>query len=353
MSDDFKTLDNPWNKAYWYARMLIGSDKYGNIGRDSKTFLALSAALRSVIEANRARSAEQLSLLLLSTLRNILVTRYARKKPTKRMRQVELLCDDLAERLLTPKDFEVFVLTCETLIVPINEALPAIPSSDREYAQAIAKSHLDTLGESGLPNIINLWDDLGLYGCLNAERVQVIRGFAGLRVILEQENLTDEEMNSLLTAYVQEFERRLGQKRKGRAGRGLEAVTSFILEHFGIAAAAAPEHFQADIEVDNWVKVRDGWLIRISCKRTLRERWKQVSSGDRRTMSRFKIKAIWHLLTYDNDLSDDKLASLGEQDHIFYLRDDSECYTRASQHQGLKTYVRPMSSFIRDLIAEK
>ncbi|MGH8338571.1 MAG: hypothetical protein ACRETL_17490 [Gammaproteobacteria bacterium] len=254
---------------------------------------------------------------------------------------------------MSPKDFEVFVLTCEAIMIPINEALPIIPSSDRQYAEAIAKAHLDALGEAGLRTIINIWDDLGLYGCLTEERMQVMRGFAALRVVLQQQNLADEDTNAVLTAFVQEFERRLGQKRKGRAGRGLEDVTSFILQHFGIRAAEAPEHFQADIEVDRWVKVADGWLIGISCKRTLRERWKQLAGADRRTLSRFKIKSIWHLLTYDEDLSDEKLALLGEKDHIFYLADDSPCYRRASQHQGLKNYVRPMSSFVRDLMAEK
>jgi hypothetical protein len=278
MSEDLKTLQNPWFQSYWYARMLISSDKYGGIGKNSKTLSELSAAVRSVVDTSRARSREELCAILMATIRNLLLARY--RNGAKR-RQVELLCDDLGERLLSPQDFEVFVLTCEAIMIPINEALPAIPSNDRQYAEAIAKAHLDALGEKGLSTIINIWDDLGLYGCLTQERIQVMRGFAALRVVLLQQNLTEEEANAVLTAFVQEFERRLGQKRKGRAGRGLEDVTSFILQYFGIEAAKTPEHFQADIEVDRWVKVADGWLIGISCKRTLRERWKQLSSGDR------------------------------------------------------------------------
>ena len=27
------TLDNKWNNVYWFARMLISSDKYGGIGK--------------------------------------------------------------------------------------------------------------------------------------------------------------------------------------------------------------------------------------------------------------------------------------------------------------------------------
>ena len=54
-----------------------------------------------------------------------------------------------------------------------------------------------------------------------------------------------------------------------------------ILKHFQYCRLTdKPEHFQADIEVDKWVRAFNGWLIGISCKRTLRERWKQVSSAD-------------------------------------------------------------------------
>ena len=38
------------------------------------------------------------------------------------------------------------------------------------------------------------------------------------------------------------------------------------------------------------------------------ERWKQVSSADPDTLSKHKIKEIWHLITYDNDLSDDNIS---------------------------------------------
>jgi hypothetical protein len=165
--------------------------------------------------------------------------------------------------------------------------------------------------------------------------------------------MSEHTGNLVLTAYVQEFERRLGQKRKGRAGGSLEDVTSFLLDHFGIKAENKPDHFQADIEVDKWVKCKDQWLIGISCKRTLRERWKQVSSASPEVLGKFKIKQLWHVLTYDEDLSDDKLTLLGGQRHIFYLRDESRRLANAKKHIGMKDYVRPMSSFIKDLRREQ
>lgn len=163
---------------------------------------------------------------------------------------------------------------------------------------------------------------------------------------IEHDSIDD---NLVLTAFVQEFERRLGQKRKARGGNSLETVVSFLFDYYNFPSTEAPNHFDQDLEVDKWFKCKDGWSIGISCKRTLRERWKQVSQADRGTLSHFKIKELWHIITYDKDLSDDKIVRLGEQGQIFYLMDSSETYQRCSQHIGMKDYVRPLSKLISDI----
>ncbi|HEX4371718.1 MAG TPA: hypothetical protein VHZ50_00290, partial [Puia sp.] len=189
--------------------------------------------------------------------------------------------------------------------------------------------------------------------CLTAERTEITRAFTTLRILLTKDvSISDEDKDIVLSGFTQEFERRAGQKRKQRAGGSLEDVTNFILDYYKIKRAEAPEHFQADIEVDNWVKTKDGWLIGISCKRTLRERWKQVSSAEATVLSKFKIKQIFHVVTYDEDLSDDKLTLLGGHRHIFYLPDNSRRLSYALNHIGLKDYVRPISELINDLRKE-
>lgn len=70
-------------------------------------------------------------------------------------------------------------------------------------------------------------------------------------------------------------------------------------------------------------------------------------------MSRYKIKEIWHVITYDKDLSDDKITMLGQQRQIFYLDDNSERYQSASSHIGMKDYVRPLSQLISDIRKEQ
>jgi hypothetical protein len=260
------------------------------------------------------------------------------------------MLDELDVEINTLEDMEVFIMTCENIMLPLHQAISNIPSDDKEFTLNIAKAYLDIQGEEGLATVISLWDDLGVKGCLTAERTEIVRAFTTLRVLIAKDkSITEEERDIVLTAFTQEFERRAGQKRKKRAGGSLEDVTDFILEYYKIKRAEAPEHFQADIEVDNWVKTKDGWLIGISCKRTIRERWKQVSSAEATILSKFKIKHIYHVVTFDEDLSDDKLTLLGGHRHIFYLPDNSRRLKYASEHIGLKDYVRPISQLINDL----
>ena len=339
-------LKNPWRNAYWFARMLINGDKYGGIGADSKLLAELSVALRKVLD-DESESIETRIAISYRILREIITARF--KKAASKKARAEHFLVDLEKKILSIEDLAVFILTAESVLIPINAAMKMIPSNDREFTEAVAKTYLDQLGEKALATVINFWDDAGVEGCLNAERIAVTREFSRLRRDLQK--MPEENSDLILTAFVQEFERRLGQKRKGRAGGSLEDVTSFLFSYFKSSAAQKPEHFQADIEVDKWIRTGDKWLIGISCKRTLRERWKQVSSANSEILSKFKIKEIWHVVTYDEDLSDDKLTLLGGQRHKFYLRDDSRRLNHAQGHVGMKDYVRPMSQFIKDIQA--
>jgi hypothetical protein len=233
-------------------------------------------------------------------------------------------------------------------MVPIESSLKNIPSDDLQFTEFKAKQYLDTYGDKGLSTIVLLWDDLGVEGCLDAERSEVIRLFRELRIHLES-IMNKDEIDIVLSGFVQEFERRLSQKRKGRAGGSLEDLTSFILNYFKIPATHAPEHFTAGLEVDKWVKGADGWYVGISCKRTLRERWKQAYTDNVHTLSQHKISNLYHIVTYDEDLSDDKVTEMGSHRVILYLSDESRRYKEISTHQGMKDYVRPISGLVNDL----
>ncbi|HOJ18106.1 MAG TPA: hypothetical protein PLT92_06050 [Ignavibacteriaceae bacterium] len=340
-----KEIQNRWNNVYWFSRILINNDKYVAIGKEPKLLSTLASSLRLVVKESKGK--DTLSLQK-QTLRNIIENRYS--KTNTRRQRVQLLLAELDKEILSPEDMEIFILTCENIMIPLQRAIANIPSTDKEYTLNIAKSYLDIQGEKGLATVISFWDDLGVKGCLTAERTEIVRAFATLRVLLSKDpSVKEADRDIILTAFTQEFERRAAQKRKKRAGTSLESVTDFILEYYNIKRSEVPNHFQADIEVDNWIKTKDGWLIGISCKRTIRERWKQVSSAEATILSKYKIKYIYHIVTFDEDLSDDKLTSLGIHRHIFYLPDSSRRLKNASKHVGLKDYVRPISQLIKDI----
>ena len=236
-------------------------------------------------------------------------------------------------------------------VAPINQAMKFVPADDKVFCEIAAKNILDTFGEEKIATLIETWDNLGIKGCLDVERSLVVEEFEKLIDNLSRLNILHSKFDDsiMLTAFVQEFERRLGQKRKSRGGTSLESVTDFIFEYYKIKSTEKPSHFDQDIEVDKWFKCKDGWIVGISCKRTLRERWKQLSQADRGTLSHFKIRELWHLITFDKDLSDDKIVRLGEQGQIFYLPESGETYKKCSEHLGMKHYVRPLKNFVSDI----
>jgi hypothetical protein len=324
--------------------MLINKDKYVAIGKEPKLLTLIASSLK--LAADESKGNNTLSLQK-QVLRNIIESRYRKTESTNI--RVQRLLTELDSEITDEETMNVFIATCKDIMIPLQQAISNIPSDDKEYTLNIAKSFLDIEGDKGLASVILLWDDLGVRGCLTAERTEIVRAFTTLRVLLTRENLSDVDKDIVLSAFTQEFERRAAQKRKTRAGGSLEDVTNFILDYYNIKCAEAPAHFQADIEVDNWIKTKDGWLIGISCKRTLRERWKQVSSADSAVLSKFKIKYIYHIVTFDEDLSDDKLTLLGGQRHIFFLPDDSRRLKYAQEHIGLKDYVQPISALIDNI----
>ena len=344
--------ESPWKNSYWFARMLLNTDQYGAIGKKENMMKDVVVHLESVL-SNPVLNDDDKIKVSLDIILNIISN--ATRKGTTTERLYTEFVFALSEMIQSVDDIIVFVVTVKYVILPTNTALNNVPSDDLQFCKDTAKSILDSLGKREVGKVLASWDTLGVRGCLDVERRELITEFTKLRTNLSALNVTisEVEYNAVLTAFVQEFERRAGQKRKSRAGGSLEDVATFLFDYYGFSSHPTPDHFQTDIEVDKWFKCTDGWSIGISCKRTLRERWKQVSSADGNALSKYKIKNIWHLLTYDRDLSDEKITMLGQQRQIFYLDDNSQVYKHAAEHIGMKDYVRPLSTLIDDIAREQ
>jgi len=243
----------------------------------------------------------------------------------------------------------------EHILIPTNELLRRVPSSDKEIAEELIRAYLDETGEAGLKDVILMWDRKGRRWCMERERVLIVAGFRLLRETLD-DLLRDNWLNRIdadqtLTAFVQELERRLVRGvRPGRAGRSLEDVTGVILDHFGIKDYIdAPEHIKTAFEVDKMILLPDGWRIGVSCKRTLRERWKQAATLDLQHMDAERIKSTWHVITYTSDLTVQKVEAIGESRGIVYIPDDDHFFQNHFADPAVSAFIRPMTSFISDL----
>lgn len=344
--------DSPWRNTYWFARMLLNTDQYGAIAKKEELLSLIVAQVEAILEQSELTSADKF-FICKDIIKKTIVS--SARQGSKTAQLYDNFITDVVENFTNLADIVVFIVTIKYIVQPANRALNNIPSDDVEFSRSTAKNILDTLGKENVGKIISVWDSLGVRGCLDVERREIIREFTMLRANLKTLSFprTEFEDNAILTSFAQEFERRAGQKRKARAGGSLEDVSSFLFDYYGFKSHEKPDHFQTDIEIDKWFKCKDGWSIGISCKRTLRERWKQVSSADANTLSKYKIKEIWHLITYDRDLSDDKITMLGQQRHVFYLSDDSPVYLHAKEHIGMQVYVRPLSRLIDDISKEQ
>lgn len=203
-------IQNPWHNVYWFSRMLISNDKYVTVGKEPKLLSTLASSLRLIAKESKGKDTLTLQK---QTLRNIIEERY--KKSTSRKIRVQKMLAELDKEINSVDDMDIFIMTCENIMIPLQQAIANIPSDDKEFTLSIAKAYLDIQGENGLATVISLWDDLGVKGCLTAERTEIVRTFAALRIFLTKDkSLTEEERDIVLTAFAQEFERRAGQKRK-------------------------------------------------------------------------------------------------------------------------------------------
>ena len=344
-----KIQRSPFKNVYWFSRYLLNTDQYGAMGKSKEQQFLNLVAMLEVLSAQKNFSETEKLALLKNTLSTEIksMTNPKTKSYTLSLNLIEQLEQDLK----TIDDVIIFCVAMKYVVAPINRVMQLVPSNDKAFCEKAAKNILDTFGEEKVGSLITTWDELGVKGCLNVERALVVEEFTKLLDNLSTLSIEHSKFDDsiIATAFVQEFERRLGQKRKSRGGTSLESVADFLFHYYGFKSTEKPNHFSQDIEIDKWFKCKDGWIVGISCKRTLRERWKQLSQADRGTLSHFKIRELWHLITYDNDLSDDKVVRLGEQGQIFYLLDSSEKYLKCSTHPGMKDYVRPLSNLIVDI----
>jgi len=136
------------------------------------------------------------------------------------------------------------------------------------------------------------------------------------------------------------------QMRKSRGGKAFESIVRFLLNYIGIGCekprGKEPRRIlkRIDCVVPNQeiaLSTPDKAFF-LSCKRTLRERWKQTIP---------ERKPAWRvfLLTIDDELSEDKAQEIDQLGIIAYVRDE----LKEQSHLNDKGWIRKLSDLPKDL----
>ncbi len=319
----------------------------GSLGNDTTSMLVLDQAISMLLTV---------ATLRIKGARNALWALLRSRCSTSRDgNRVEELVNHLNPLICTREDLEMLEFVIDYIGIPANMLLERATVANGHVVNQMIYGYLAEEGETGLKDTILMGERIGQQRYVDAKRSIRTSGLHLIRDALDDlqkgSALTPFDADQTLTAFVQEFERRLVRGvRPGRAGRSLEDVTGVILDHFGITGFIdAPEHIKTVFEVDKMIPLPDGWRIGVSCKRTLRERWKQAASLNEQRLDDEKIRCTLHVITYTSDLTIPKVRAIGESRGVVYIPDDDQFLKNHRDDPSISAYVRPMTAFISDL----
>ena len=202
-------------------------------------------------------------------------------------------------------------------------------------------------GDAAIETLITNWDKYSYHQCIIEESEACCELFKNLKNQLESTDLDSDYKDSLLISSIQEFERRAAQKRKTRAGESLEDSVEVLMKYLNIQGYS-PEKtlITGTMEADGVIR-HNNYKCLISCKRTGRERVKQLSFEESE-LQKFRIrKIIWFLVEFDQ--TESRVIDLGVRGAVFYLPDSSKEYQTLSKNRDTSPYVFPLSKIRESL----
>ena len=333
---------DPANLSYFLMRQLISKDVSNQFGKKTQKLSQLENALKLCINSEPTALIEELILnnksLLWSKANSNVEYRLANFR------------EFLRRNITDHETLKIFKFTISSLMPLVNSAIENVRT---DHAQILAKDHAKEIlkvdGDAALERIINEWDDITLHECLSVENNLAADLIADINLKIDSSNDQNisKHRKNLVSAGLQEFERRTLQKRKQRSGEDLHYATMTILEHLGISHDPAPSLITGVIEADLSLKAKAGWKVLVSCKRTGRERVKQATTTLHELNSNRIHKMVWFFTHFDQ--SENRVQDMGVRGNIFYLPDSSRAYKDLSKNPLVAEYVLPIST-IRDTL---
>ena len=329
------------NNIYWFLRDL-GAAKYSGFAvNEPEAVLTLSRRLETQL-------AEDVELeTLRETIRNGIlgtVNEYHQGRRTKRYAQTEELVKQILVRIDDRQDVRDFQRACEP-IVKTTEVLSSAPDFDAESVVGVVEATLINEDETAYQpekcyHALEAVDDAGTRLQAGGQNMALVPYVTEL--LDETEDISDRDRSRLVSAVVQEYERRAGNKRKSDAGGVLETALNAVFDVFDVPVTGTPRHF-GDFEIDNLLKT-DQATIGFSCKRTLRERFRQSLTRD----ADIEIDEVWFIPLSTDDISREKIEDVQADGGRIYVPRDSYPWQEFGEVDELDA-VRPGDEFLADL----
>jgi hypothetical protein len=333
-------------KVYWFARDLVASSYGSYAAKEMETLRQLSSTLMSELQSD-GLDLEQQKEQIRETITGSVNRTYG-GDISKRYRQTEDLAERILRRIEEEGDLRELQIAIDA-VVRTSEILDTTPSFGKHEIREIVDETLER--DSGYLDPSRAYDALfnvdfdGEAYQLGAQREPLINYVREkIEELRADPRIEEDEVARIISGIVQEYERRAGQSRAATAGNVLETGLQHIFDRFGIPATGDPAHF-GDLEVDNIVEGPSG-SIGFSCKRTLRERFRQSLSRE----AEIGVDEVWFVSLLMADVSREKLQTISDDGSRIYVPRDSFVWDRYEHDENLSYTLRPADQFIEDVV---
>jgi len=295
--------------VYWFARDLIAGD-YAQFGKQNPE---ASKKIRTIAESYLSNEYEGSLNDIREEIRETIVgskNKMHNGNISKTFLKTQNFADRVVARIDDERDLRELQLAID-IVTETTEIMDESPTYDSSMIEATVD---EELGQP--PQEENAYS--ALYECdlrgeayqVGGQRVPLAEFLAKIRGEIEEE-YDKENIERIVSAAAQEYERRAGQSRNSSAGNVLETGLQYLFDTFDIETTGAPKHY-GDFEIDNEVFGPNG-SIGFSCKRTQRERFKQSLPRE----SDIGVDEIWFITLQLSDISGNKLELLEDVGRLY------------------------------------
>ncbi|GAB7094070.1 hypothetical protein JCM30237_12220 [Halolamina litorea] len=329
------------NNIYWFLRFLGAADLGGFAKKEPEATRKLGRRLDAALDRGDSldEAREAIPDVILGT-----VNEFYQGNRTRRYSKTEDLVNQIEHRVDSTQDLRDLRLACEA-VVTTTQRLDAAPEFDEDAMETIVEDTLlDDDHEQYLPghayHALKNVDDEGTVLQAGGQNRALI---PYVRELMDRSDISDESEHARLVAAVtQEYERRAGNKRKSDAGGVLETALNLVFDAFDVPVTGKARHF-GDFEIDNML-ITDEATIGFSCKRTLRERFRQSLTRE----AEIDIDEVWFVPLATDDISREKVLDIQEDGGRVYISRDTYAWEEYGDDSEIKA-LRPGDEFLSDL----